>query len=216
MARIRCSNSRGLSSGLPLILVTTSPAWIFARAAGLPGRGCSKIAPWGTAMPRLWATALVIGRTCEPIQLQRASACALLMKPSAVAMKTKMNVRSNDISGRVRCARLTDNTVEVCCWQQEFVDFRRPVAQNKLSEGNAEAGRTLTLQACTGCHIVVPDQPIGPMTATVSRTVSRARKTFSSRFTRDRPLPRFQGHRKQTQYNGGFVETFSGVSTGNP
>jgi len=39
------------------------------------------------------------------------------------------------------------------------------VAQNKLSEGNAEAGRALALQACTGCHIVVPDQPFKPVYA---------------------------------------------------
>ena len=39
------------------------------------------------------------------------------------------------------------------------------VAQNKLSQDNAEAGRALALQACTGCHVVVPDQPSKPVYA---------------------------------------------------
>jgi mono/diheme cytochrome c family protein len=39
------------------------------------------------------------------------------------------------------------------------------VAQHKLAEGHAEAGRALALQACTGCHIVVPDQPFKPVYA---------------------------------------------------
>jgi len=37
------------------------------------------------------------------------------------------------------------------------------VAQNRLPGGNAGAGRALALQACTGCHVVVPDQPFKPV-----------------------------------------------------
>jgi len=36
-------------------------------------------------------------------------------------------------------------------------------AQTKLVEGDAEAGRALALQACTGCHVVVPNQPFKPI-----------------------------------------------------
>ncbi len=36
-------------------------------------------------------------------------------------------------------------------------------AQTKLVEGNSEAGRTFALLACTGCHVVVPDQPFKPI-----------------------------------------------------
>lgn len=35
-------------------------------------------------------------------------------------------------------------------------------AQTKRAEGNAAAGRTLALSACTGCHVVAPDQPFNP------------------------------------------------------
>ena len=35
-------------------------------------------------------------------------------------------------------------------------------AQTKSAAGNAAAGRTLALSACTGCHIVAPDQPFNP------------------------------------------------------
>jgi hypothetical protein len=73
---LRGSNSCERSSGLPLILVTTSPAWILVRSAGLPASGCSKIAPWGTAIPRLIATACVMGLTRAPIHPHRASAVA--------------------------------------------------------------------------------------------------------------------------------------------
>lgn len=31
------------------------------------------------------------------------------------------------------------------------------------SVGDAQAGRALALQACTGCHVVAPDQPFKPI-----------------------------------------------------
>jgi hypothetical protein len=58
-------------SGEPLIAVSTSPCSICAFAAGLPGFGWRKIAPYGTAMPRLAANSAVIGLTATPIQPQR-------------------------------------------------------------------------------------------------------------------------------------------------
>ena len=36
-------------------------------------------------------------------------------------------------------------------------------AQTKLVEGNVEAGRSMALLTCTGCHIVVPDQRFKPI-----------------------------------------------------
>lgn len=36
-------------------------------------------------------------------------------------------------------------------------------AQTKPVEGKAEAGRTFALLACTGCHVVAPDQPFKPV-----------------------------------------------------
>jgi hypothetical protein len=36
-------------------------------------------------------------------------------------------------------------------------------AQTTSIGGKAEAGRTFALQACTGCHLVVPDQPFMPI-----------------------------------------------------
>ena len=36
-------------------------------------------------------------------------------------------------------------------------------AQTTSAEGKAEAGRTFALQACTGCHLVAPDQPFKPI-----------------------------------------------------
>ena len=36
-------------------------------------------------------------------------------------------------------------------------------AQTKLADGNPEAGRTLALWACTGCHVVTPDQRMKPI-----------------------------------------------------
>ncbi|HMK69674.1 MAG TPA: c-type cytochrome [Xanthobacteraceae bacterium] len=36
-------------------------------------------------------------------------------------------------------------------------------AQTKLVEGRAEAGRSLALLACTGCHVVSSDQPFKPI-----------------------------------------------------
>lgn len=36
-------------------------------------------------------------------------------------------------------------------------------AQTKRSEGDIEAGRKLALFACTGCHVVTPDQPFKPL-----------------------------------------------------
>jgi mono/diheme cytochrome c family protein len=36
-------------------------------------------------------------------------------------------------------------------------------AQTKPLEANAEAGRALALRACTGCHVVAPDQPFKPV-----------------------------------------------------
>jgi cytochrome c1 len=36
-------------------------------------------------------------------------------------------------------------------------------AQVKPVEGNAEDGRTLALRACTGCHVVAPDQSFKPI-----------------------------------------------------
>jgi len=36
-------------------------------------------------------------------------------------------------------------------------------AQTIFDEGKAEVGRTLALQACTGCHLVSPDQPFKPI-----------------------------------------------------
>jgi mono/diheme cytochrome c family protein len=35
--------------------------------------------------------------------------------------------------------------------------------QTKPAEGEAAAGRILALRACTGCHIVAPDQPFQPI-----------------------------------------------------
>jgi mono/diheme cytochrome c family protein len=35
-------------------------------------------------------------------------------------------------------------------------------AQTKRREGDVEAGRKLALLACTGCHVVAPDQPFEP------------------------------------------------------
>ena len=65
------------------------------------------------------------------------------------------------------------------------------VAQNKLSEGNAEAGTSMHgLSRC------------------------RAGSTFQAGLRRIAPSSRFQGHRKQAQTNGCFVETFSRVSAG--
>ena len=37
--------------------------------------------------------------------------------------------------------------------------------QTKLVEGSAEAGRSMALLACTGCHLVAPDQPFKPVYA---------------------------------------------------
>lgn len=36
-------------------------------------------------------------------------------------------------------------------------------AQTKLVAGSPASGRILALQACTGCHIVAPDQPFKPV-----------------------------------------------------
>jgi len=36
-------------------------------------------------------------------------------------------------------------------------------AQTKIPEGDPEAGRTLALWACTGCHVVAPDQRMKPV-----------------------------------------------------
>jgi len=36
-------------------------------------------------------------------------------------------------------------------------------AQKSQAQGNAEAGRALALTACTGCHVVLPDQPFPPL-----------------------------------------------------
>ena len=36
-------------------------------------------------------------------------------------------------------------------------------AQSKPVGGNVEAGRSLALLACTGCHVVAPDQPFKPI-----------------------------------------------------
>ena len=35
--------------------------------------------------------------------------------------------------------------------------------QSKPVDGNVEAGRDLALLACTGCHVVAPDQPFKPI-----------------------------------------------------
>jgi len=35
-------------------------------------------------------------------------------------------------------------------------------AQTKRVEGDAAAGRALSLSACTGCHVVASDQPFNP------------------------------------------------------
>ncbi len=32
-----------------------------------------------------------------------------------------------------------------------------------FAAGNVEAGRALALDACTGCHVVLPDQPFAPL-----------------------------------------------------
>jgi mono/diheme cytochrome c family protein len=37
--------------------------------------------------------------------------------------------------------------------------------QTTLVAGNAEDGRTFALRACTGCHVVAPDQPFEPIYA---------------------------------------------------
>jgi mono/diheme cytochrome c family protein len=36
-------------------------------------------------------------------------------------------------------------------------------AQTKPTAGDAAAGRTFALRACTGCHVVAPDQPFKPV-----------------------------------------------------
>jgi len=36
-------------------------------------------------------------------------------------------------------------------------------AQTQPREGKAEAGHAVALQACTGCHVVAPDQPFKPI-----------------------------------------------------
>lgn len=36
-------------------------------------------------------------------------------------------------------------------------------AQTKTPDANAETGRALALFACTGCHLVAPDQPFKPI-----------------------------------------------------
>jgi mono/diheme cytochrome c family protein len=36
-------------------------------------------------------------------------------------------------------------------------------AQTKPAAGDPAAGRSLALRACTGCHIVAPDQPFKPV-----------------------------------------------------
>ena len=36
------------------------------------------------------------------------------------------------------------------------------IAQRKLA-GDPQAGRTLSLEACTGCHVVAPHQPFRPI-----------------------------------------------------
>jgi hypothetical protein len=36
-------------------------------------------------------------------------------------------------------------------------------AQTKLIEGDAAAGRDMALLACTGCHVVTPNQPFKPI-----------------------------------------------------
>lgn len=36
-------------------------------------------------------------------------------------------------------------------------------AKKPAERGNADAGRDLALQACTGCHIVSDDQPFAPL-----------------------------------------------------
>ena len=36
-------------------------------------------------------------------------------------------------------------------------------AQTKPATGDPAAGRSLALRACTGCHIVAPDQPFKPV-----------------------------------------------------
>ena len=36
-------------------------------------------------------------------------------------------------------------------------------AQEKSAEGDAVAGRAMALIACTGCHVVTPDQPFRPI-----------------------------------------------------
>jgi mono/diheme cytochrome c family protein len=36
-------------------------------------------------------------------------------------------------------------------------------AETKPAAGKAEAGRSFALLACTGCHIVAPDQPFKPV-----------------------------------------------------
>jgi mono/diheme cytochrome c family protein len=36
-------------------------------------------------------------------------------------------------------------------------------AQESSAAGNVEAGRTLALLACTGCHVVLPNQPFAPL-----------------------------------------------------
>ena len=38
-------------------------------------------------------------------------------------------------------------------------------AQTKPVEGSVEAGRSMALLACTGCHVVAPDQPFKPVYA---------------------------------------------------
>jgi hypothetical protein len=70
IAAMVVAKSRGLPSGEPLIVVITSPASIPALAAGLPASGRSKIAPYGTAIPKLLATGAVIGLISTPIHPQ--------------------------------------------------------------------------------------------------------------------------------------------------
>jgi len=38
-------------------------------------------------------------------------------------------------------------------------------AEKSKAQGNPDAGRALALRACTGCHVVLPNQPFRPVLA---------------------------------------------------
>ena len=44
-----------------------------------------------------------------------------------------------------------------------FAAWSARAAKEQPAEGNVQAGRAFALLACTGCHVVAPDQPFKPV-----------------------------------------------------